>query len=208
MFVEIVRLTLAQKWQLIPVKGAVEVMLKAKFTVIFFMFIATSAWAGKGVIHGSQANRKLSQVAEKQWLGTANTVLEIKGVRQSIKDTCKVFHVRLSEKLNIQIDCQGLSKNLVVSVEKDQRYKVSKSGAYTTLTRYGYFEKKSQVSRLEQTTMKIPYVEEIIQLKTGSRGDLALYFESFRVDEFGRIVQDKHLQAYGMGAKGLNLSSN
>ena len=43
---------------------------------------------------------------------------------------------------------------------------------------------------MKESTLKVPFVEKIIHLKKLDDGTLAFYFESFKEDEFRRLLQD------------------
>lgn len=142
------------------------------------------------------------------WLKGENTVIEVNGIRVHDPSQCKVFDVSVAEVLQFKIECGGQEKAEKLNLKSNSRYSISRHGEHMTITKYNYLLKKPQVSMLEQASLKIPFVEEIVHIKRQSDGELAFYIEKFRVDEFGRIVQEFFMQAYGLSKKNMKISAN
>jgi len=142
------------------------------------------------------------------WAKGADTVVQIKGSLSEEASTCKAFDVKMNDQLSFNIDCNGKEKTQTLQLESDSSYTVTRRKGHTTVTKYNYLIKKPQISRFKQSTLKVPYVEEIIVLRKGEKGELAFYYESFKVDEFGRIVQDNHIQAHSLTSKKMKISAN
>jgi hypothetical protein len=136
------------------------------------------------------------------------TVVSINGIQSSGDSACRLFDVEFSDILNFKILCPGQSLARIIDLKNTKDYMVSKRGSFTTITQYAYLIKKAQVSRLEQSTLKVPYVKEIIHLKKSEQGELAFYFESFKEDEFGRVVQVQQIQAHGLSNQTVQVSAN
>ena len=153
------------------------------------------------------AHQKKTSV-QQLWVKGAETVVRLKTAPVSGESVCKSFDVLLGEELTYKIECDGQSLSQTLDLHLNSGYTVTRNQSHTTITKYNYLIKKPQVSRFEQSTIKIPYVEEIIHLKRGSEGQMSFYYESFKVDEFGRIVQDNYIQAHSLSSKRMKISSN
>ena len=142
------------------------------------------------------------------WEKGKQSFVQIKGQGMDESANCKLFNVKIEKKLHMTIDCIGheMTRELVLETSADQS--VTQKSDHITITRYNYLVKKPQVSRLNQSTLKVPFVEEIIHLKKNPDGELSFYYESFKEDEFGRIVQDSFIQAHSLAKQALKISSN
>ena len=109
--------------------------------------------------------------------------------------------------MSFSIQCSGYERNESISLENAFNQTVTRQGEHITITKYNYLTKKPRISRLQQSTLKVPFVEEIIHIRTTAQGEMSFYFESFREDEFGRIVQDGFIQAHSLTNKKLEISS-
>lgn len=144
---------------------------------------------------------------EKSWTQGDNTVVTIKGIRSTDRSDCRMFDIEFTDILNFKILCQGQSMARIIDLKDSKNYMISQRGDFTTITQYAYLIKRAQISRLEQSTLKVPYVKEIIHLKKSESGELAFYFESFKEDEFGRIIQVQQIQAHGLSTEKRKVSS-
>lgn len=151
--------------------------------------------------------KKAIKVQQGVWKKGAHTVVRVGGNLSSEIDKCRSFEVRMDSELRFHIDCQGQSKIETISLTKKDGHTISRKGGQLTITKFNFLYKKPQTSQLEQSSLKIPFVEQIIYIKKQKNGELAFYFESFRLDEFGRIVQDKLIQAHGLSRQQIKVSS-
>lgn len=145
--------------------------------------------------------------ASHLWTQGKDTVVKLKGQGAEESASCKVFQVQMTDVIRFKIDCAGHERSASIKLKSSADQTVTQNQIHTTITKYGFLTKKPQVSRLKQSTLKVPFVEEIIHIKKNSNGELSFYFESFRVDEFGRIVQDGFIQAHSLTGKKLKVSA-
>ncbi len=182
-------------------------MWNAKVIIVIIMLFANSAFA-KNQRRVSTESRAATVVKTQQWAMDPGSVIKIKGSALGQEAQCSVFSVKLNKELSFKITCPGFEKSVSLLVESQAQYSVSQSAGNTTITKYAYLMKKPQVSQLEQAILKIPYVQEIIHLKRNKNGQLAFYYESFKVDEFGRIVQKDFVQAHSLIQSKVEITAN
>ena len=140
-----------------------------------------------------------STTSERQnhWQLNSKSAVKIKGVDLGEK-ACSQFQVRFDDILSYQINCEGFSTDQNLTLNNSNQHTVTRKKGYTTITKYGYLIKKPQISQLDQTTLRVPFVSQIIHINQNEKNELAFYLESFKVDEFGRIVQDQFIQVHGL----------
>lgn len=175
------------------------------FTIFFATLISFQAEARRQY---AQAPNSVKANIIGLWENTADSVVEV-GNQRLHQGECKTLDIQVSQQLLIKLDCAGVIRNDVYSLKSTENVMVNKSQGQWTLIRYDYLNKRPQVSRMNQSSLKIPYVAEVIHLRIHANNELAFYSESFRVDEFGRIVQSKLIQAHGLRpkAKDMRVSS-
>lgn len=142
------------------------------------------------------------------WKKGANTIIQGQNPNGTLNQECLVFDVRVDTSLKIRIECKDNTKIENISLSNQGTYTISKSRNQITVTKFNYLPRKLRTSNLEVSSIRVPYVEEIIQIKKQGNGGIAFYMENFKVDEFGRIVQKSFIQAHGLTNKNLNISSN
>ena len=178
----------------------------------------TTAFLFIGLIAGSQSgfakSKRVRLVAQHKvqqqkgsWHIGKNTMVSMRDLGTQDASACKAFDVVIDDSIRFNIECAGESKIDKLSLHRNKRHTVTRHHNQLTVTKYNYLLKKPQTSRMSQASLKIPYVEEIIHIKYQASGELAFYLEKFKVDEFGRIVQDSFIQVYGLSAKNLKISS-
>ncbi len=179
-------------------------MIRMTNLVLFFSFILSTnlVLARKNAAFGKE-NITLAKI----WERGEQSVVEL-NLSSTHKAQCKHFEIKIDSHLHLNIDCDGVSRSEKISLTAGAQYTVSQTKEQWTLIKYNYLHKKPQTSRLTQTLIKIPYVEEVIHIKKQGQDELAFYLEAFKVDEFGRIVQNKYIQAHGLKTKELKVSSN
>lgn len=190
--------------------------MKAKLLVLMMIgFTATPSFARIGQRLLAQQTQKISgaqAVAEsaslKTWLKSTETVVKLKGQSSEESANCKTFQIEMDEKLKYQIDCIGQELAETLELKNTATQTITHKGDYLTVTRYDYLTKKPQISQLQQSTLRVPFVQQIIHIRTTKQGLMAFYLESFREDEFGRIVQDRFIQAHSLTNKKLKISAN
>ena len=133
-----------------------------------------------------------------RWQLNPKSVVKIKGVDLAEK-SCSRFQVHFEDNLSYKINCGDFSVDQSLALNNSKKHTVTRKNGYTTITRYGYLIKKPQISQLDQTTLRVPFVAQIIHINQSENKEMAFYLESFKVDEFGRIVQDQFIQAHGLG---------
>lgn len=143
------------------------------------------------------ATQKQSTKPGGGWSLSATSVVSLKGV-ESTSEQCEAFEVKVGKQLEISLKCGELEEDRNLSLTSDSNYSVNRNKKYTTITKYAYMAKNHQISQLKQATLKVPYVKEIIHLKVDEQGKMAFYSERFKVDEFGRVVQDRLIQAHSL----------
>ncbi len=190
-------------------------MLKKVLVILAISMLASAGYAKRSHRVVAQ-NQKVEEVktqeekagAIKTWTQGKETVVKLKGQLAEGTINCQAFSVQVSKTLDFEIDCAGHSKSASISLENSAGLTVTKKGPHTTITKYNFLMKKPQVSRFQQSVLRVPYVEEIIHIKKSETGELSFYYESFRVDEFGRIVQDGFIQAHSLAQKKIKISAN
>jgi len=168
----------------------------------------TNLQEGESIVQEKEVAGAVVAHASKKWRKGKQTVIQLKGQASEESASCRVFSVNLNEKLSFKIQCIGQVMDQSIDLTSGTNRTVTQHGGHITITKYNYLTKKPQVSRLKRSTLKVPYVEEIIHLKKGSAGELSFYYESFKEDEFGRIVQDGFIQAHSLAQKKMKISSN
>jgi hypothetical protein len=151
------------------------------------------------------AKQKLKEGSDKKevsqkhhrWQLSQKSVVKVKGVDLGER-SCSLFQVHFDENLSYQINCGEFSVEQNLALNNSKKHTVTRKNGYTTITKYGYLIKKPQISQLDQTTLRVPYVSQIIHINENDKNEMAFYLESFKVDEFGRIVQDQFIQAHGL----------
>ncbi|MEM7647362.1 MAG: hypothetical protein AAF203_10665 [Pseudomonadota bacterium] len=143
-----------------------------------------------------------------QWERSEKSIVQAKGILGANEKECRTFNISLAEQLNFIIDCYGIKKEQSFALSNHGQNTVTKTDSHLTITSYSYMIKKAQTSQLEQDAIKVPFVEQIIHIKRQANGELAFYLEHFKVDVFGRVVQDGFIQAYGLTKKEIKISSN
>ncbi len=156
-----------------------------------------------------QAKKPASQNSNslRLWERGDQSVIDL-GVSSNSKGQCKVFEIKMDTHLHLNIDCDGITRSEKIQLSSGDQYTVSQAREQWTLIKYNYLHKKPQTSRMTQSRIKIPYVEEVIHIKRLGASELAFYLEGFKVDEFGRIVQNKYIQAHGLKARELKVSAH
>lgn len=173
-----------------------------KVILILALFLTSPSWASS-----QESESQSNQVQEiKSWVRGSQSVVKLKGQADSGGLQCSDFEIKMEKQLTLQIDCGDFSQARILPLENGKSTSVTRNKGFITITSYGYMLKNPQVSATKQTTLKVPYVEEIIHLKISKNGDLAFYLESFKVDEFGRIVQDQFVQAHSLVSKKIKIS--
>lgn len=162
------------------------------------------------VVHAKKRVRVPAEkiVETKLWQAGTSTVVTVKGNPDGTAVSCDKFSVKQGKTIHFDLLCGASEETKKYDSKAGSGYTVSRKSGYTTITKYGYMARTPKVSQLEQTQLRVPFVEEILHLREDKSGQLAFYYEKFRVDEFGRVVQDQLIQAYGLEAKKLEISSN
>lgn len=142
------------------------------------------------------------------WHKGANTVVQLKGQATEDSALCKTFNVKLADRLEFKIECMGKEIADSLDLETNGGKTVTQKGEHLTITQYGYMTKKPRIAKAKSSTLKVPFVERIIHIKKMPEGEMAFYLESFREDEFGRIVQDGFIQAHSLTNEKLKISAN
>jgi hypothetical protein len=157
-----------------------------------------------------QSTEKLGSILQSAnlWQKGQDTVVQLKGQASEDSARCQAFQVRLTDKLAYKIQCIGQELTATLSLESSPNQKVTRKGQHLTITQYGFLIKKPRVSKSEESTLKVPFVQQIIHLKSNAQGQLSFYLESFKEDEFGRIVQDSFLQAHSLQHKKMEISAH
>ncbi len=171
--------------------------------ILSLLFVGSPAFAKSG---RRVSNQKAT--IQTAWVKGKETVVNLKGQLTGEATNCETFQVQLNDQLQFKIDCAGHAKSDRIDLSNGSGVTVTQKGGHTTITKYNFMLKKPQVSRLQQSTLKVPYVEEIIHIKKSKDGKMSFYYESFRVDEFGRIVQDGFIQAHSLTEKKMKISAN
>ncbi len=179
------------------------IVLIATFLTSLILSAAESQPARIQPNEGAQQKRK--EVSDKKevsknhhrWQLNQKSVVKIKGVDLGEK-SCSLFQVHFEKDLSYQISCGEFSVEQNLALSNSKKHTVTRKNGYTTITKYGYLIKKPQISQLDQTTLRVPYVSQIIHINENDKNEMAFYLESFKVDEFGRIVQDQFIQAHGL----------
>ncbi len=140
-------------------------------------------------------SKEVVKMKKQHWKVGNKSSVKIKGLNLG-DNGCEKFDIYFSEKLEFQIECGEFKNSQELSLANSNTHTVTKRNGYTTITKYGYLIKRPQVSQLDQSTLKVPFVSQIIHISKNSNSELAFYLESFKVDEFGRIVQDQFIQAH------------
>ncbi len=144
---------------------------------------------------------------QNTWRKGKNTVVQLKGQASEDSARCKTFQVRLEQELEYHIECIGQQMNAKFNLESSASRTVSQKDGHVTVTQYGYLTKKPRISKDKKSTLKVPFVEQIIHIKRLEDGQLSFYFESFKEDEFGRIVQDGFVQAHSLTNEKMKISA-
>ena len=142
--------------------------------------------------------RKIAKVQVGHWGATGDSVIKYKGQNSPV-DRCAKITVSVSkDKLAYQLECgdQIISDDLVLG--KSETQSVYQQGEHITINHFGFIDKSPQVSRLDQAKIRVPFVDKIIYVKTNQSGSLSFYLESFRVDEFGRVVQIYRVESFDL----------
>ncbi len=157
----------------------------------------------------SNGATKIIDVKAEQntWRKGKNTVVQLKGQASEDSARCKTFQVRLEEELEYKIECIGQQMHAKFGLESSASRTVSQKEGHVTVTQYGYLTKKPRISKDKRSTLKVPFVEQIIHIKRLEDGQLSFYFESFKEDEFGRIVQDGFVQAHSLTNEKMKISA-
>ena len=142
------------------------------------------------------------------WRKGSDTVVQLKGQAFEDSASCKDFQIQLQKALSYNIQCIGHEMADTLALTSGPGHTVTQRGDHITITKYNYLMKKPRVSKLRESTLKVPFVEKIIHIKKSEDGSLAFYYESFREDEFGRIVQDGFVQAHSLTNKPMKISAN
>ncbi len=145
---------------------------------------------------------------ENLWHKGVKTVVQLKGQASEDSARCKTFQVKLADQLEYKIECVGQEMAETLELKSVTNRTVTQKGEHLTITEYGYLMKKPSVGKGESSTLKVPFVEKIIHIKKLPDGEMAFYFETFKEDEFGRIVQDSFVQAHSLTNKKMKISKN
>lgn len=173
--------------------------------LVLVTFIAGIVWASsESLKNGDDSGVKTI----KSWIRGQHSVVRVKGQSNDSGALCTDFEIKLEDQLSLQIECGNFSQSRALPLESSSKVSVTRHKGFITITRYGFILKNPQISTTKQTVLKVPFVAEIIHLKISKSGTLAFYQESFKVDEFGRIVQDNYLQAHSLVSKKIKISRN
>lgn len=178
----------------------------AKVCFLLILLMATSSFAKAA--HNQARSMTSESIPSGIWRLSPHSVIQTKNFMGINLQDCVAFEIRLEGNLKIKIECKGSSKIENLLLTSQGNLTVTRSRNQITITRFEYLHRKIRTSNLELASVRVPYVEEIVQIKKQANGDLALYLETFKVDEFGRIVQNAFIQAHGLTSKNLNISSN
>ncbi len=148
------------------------------------------------------------EVENSLWHMGKNTVVQLKGQASEDSARCKTFQIKWSDSLQYKIDCVGQEMKASLELQSSAGRTVTLKDEHLTITQYGYLTKKPQISKTKMATLKVPFVEQIIHIKKMEDGQMSFYFESFKEDEFGRIVQDGFIQAHSLTNTKLKISAN
>lgn len=132
------------------------------------------------------------------WKGSDETLLQTLHDGSLHSQSCKDFLVEIRESLLMSFQCDGKTQVKRAPLRKSAIRTVKTGKSHITITEFAFQHKKVRVGRLEQDLLKIPYVKEVIHASLQSDGSLAIHWESFEIDRFGRIVQSDLYKAFGL----------
>jgi hypothetical protein len=153
------------------------------------------------------SNTKAEVVKSQLWQKSNETVIHWNHQSMDDSSQCTTFQVQFGKQLSLNLKCHNEEIQRSYQLESQAHQSVTLKESHATITSYGYLIKKPQISRLKQTQLRVPYVQEIVHVKKNQEGNLAIYIESFKEDEFGRIVQDSLIQAHSLVPRELKVSS-
>lgn len=183
-------------------------MTRKRFIVALISFILSTSYSvfANSVEKTDKGQKTIFTLNKGKWKKGQNTVIKLKS--KKTKGRCNEFNVSLTKELSYSIRCHGQKIQQKVALDGNGQYTVTRRGAHITITRYEYLLKKPQTGRLELSSIRIPYVREVIHIKKHLNGELAFYRESFVLDAFGRIVQEDFIQAHSLTSAPVQVSSN
>ena len=158
-------------------------------------------------VHRSKANVDIIHKKGK-WARDKFSTVQTKGLSEEANECDRLDIEILDKNLIYKIRCGKHFSSGLIPLSSEKGYSVYKNQNEVTVTKMSSYGQKVQTSNLEQSVIRIPYVEEVTYIKFLQDGTLTFYKENFLLDDFGRVVQKSFLQGYGLTNKPVSVGRN
>lgn len=159
--------------------------------------------------HRTKANVDTVIQKKGKWFRDKFSTVQTKGLATEETSECDRLDIEiLDTNLIYKIRCGKHFSSGLIPLASEKGYSVYKNQNEVTVTKMSHYGQKVQTSNLDQSMIRIPYVEEVTFIKFLQDGTLTFYKENFSIDDFGRVVQKSFLQGYGLTNKPMSVGRN